>query len=250
MSNVATGGRWLKTFHPAPDDAPRLVCFPHAGGSAGWFSRLGAELAGEVRLSAVQYPGRLDRLRDGLVDDLCVLAELVSGALDVEDGRPVSLFGHSMGAVVAFEVARRLRAASVPVAHLFVSGRVAPHLRRDRDVHLLTDDGLVETMEHLGGVRPGSLRDADLRALVLPVVRNDYRAIETYRCEQAPPLSCPITALTGDDDPITGVADAREWAVHTDAGFTLEVFPGGHFFPLQRWGSVAEVVRRGLRGTA
>ncbi|SES40810.1 thioesterase II family protein [Lentzea albida] len=244
MANVAQSSRWLRKFHAAPEQAPQLVCFPYAGGSAGWFSKLSAELAGDVQVSSVQYPGRLDRLRDRPVDDLSELADQVFAALD--DSRPLALLGHSMGAVVAFEVARRLQAASVPVSHLFASGRVAPHLRRDGGVHLMSDDDVIAVVESLGGVEPGVLRDVELRAMVLPVVRNDYRAIETYRHHPAAPLTAPITALVGVNDPLVSASDASEWSQHTSGPFSLVELPGGHFFPVSQWKAVADLVRRGL----
>ena len=248
MANVAEGGRWLRKFRATSEEAPQLVCFPYAGGSAGWFTRLRMDLADEVQLSAVQYPGRLDRLRDQPIDDLHVLAVEVFAVLDKD--RPLALFGHSMGAVVAFEVARRLQAASVPVSHLFASGRAAPHLQRNAGVHLMSDDDMVTVIESLGGVEPGALSNAELRAMVLPVVRNDYRAIETYRCEPFASITAPITVLAGTDDPIVPLPDASEWTRHTTGSFALEKFPGGHFFPVGQWGTIADLVRRELRGGA
>ncbi|MEU7475026.1 alpha/beta fold hydrolase [Lentzea sp. NPDC042327] len=245
MANVAQGGRWVRKFRATSEEAPQLVCFPYAGGSAGWFTRLRMELDGEVQLSAVQYPGRLDRLRDEPIDDLHVLADEVFAVLD--KSRPLALFGHSMGAVVAFEVARRLEAASVPVSHLFASGRAAPHLHRNAGVHLMSDDDVVAVIEALGGVQPGVLSNADLRAMVLPVVRNDYRAIESYRCGPSAVITAPITALAGTEDPIVPLPDASAWMRHTTGSFVLEKFPGGHFFPVDHWGSVADLVRRELR---
>jgi pyochelin biosynthetic protein PchC len=128
---------------------------------------------------------------------------------------------------------------------LIVSGRVAPHLKRDADVHLMSDDALIATVESLGGVKPGVLRNTELRAMVLPAMRNDCRAIETYRCEPA----APITALVGIDDPIVSVPDAGEWAWHTTGSFTLETLPGGHFFPVSQWGTVADLVRCEICGS-
>jgi pyochelin biosynthetic protein PchC len=248
MSNDEAIARWLRTFPTAPPDGPPVVCFPHAGGSVGWYGGLSAALAPWMRVSAVQYPGRLDRFRDALIDDLPVLAEHVAGALGGLAGGPVALFGHSMGAVVAFEVARRLEAAGGTVARLFVSGRFAPHLRRDGDVHLSSDDELVATVEALGGVPVGTLSRDDVRAVVLPQVRNDYRAIETHRFEPEPPLTTPITAVVGDHDPLVTVDDARAWRVHTRGDFTLEVLPGNHFAPAGCWDAVARIVRRDLAG--
>ncbi|MCX2954720.1 thioesterase II family protein [Lentzea sp. NEAU-D7] len=246
MANIVQGDRWSRKFHTTSEEAPHLVCFPYAGGSAGWFARLSAHLAGDVRVSSIQYPGRLDRLHEQPIGDLHVLADEVVAALDTS--RPVSLFGHSMGAVVAFEVARRLQAASVPVPHLFVSGRSAPHLLRNAGVHLMSDDDLITVIESLGGVPPGVLRDAELRAMVVPVVRNDYRAIETYRCAPAALITAPITALAGTDDPLVPVPAASEWTRHTTGTFAMHELPGGHFFPVGQWETVAALVRRRLCG--
>jgi surfactin synthase thioesterase subunit len=246
MAHATTADRWFRKFVCPASDRPLLVCFPFAGGSARWFAGLSAELTPDVRVWAVQYPGRFERTCEPLIDDLESLADQVFEAMNEHAERPVALFGHSMGAVVAFEVARRLQSADLPVARLFVSGRVAPQLRRDRNAHLLSDDGLVASAEALGGIPPGLLDRPSVRALLLPRLRSDYRAVETHRHVPGPPLTTGITALVGDADPLVSRDDAVAWCGHGLGRFALEVLPGGHFYPEQRWREVATVVRRDL----
>ncbi|MER5197932.1 thioesterase II family protein [Streptomyces sp. NPDC002755] len=226
----------------APD--PQLVCFPHAGGSAGFYRPLAAELAGHAEVLGVQYPGRQDRYAEPVVTDVHQLADRVAEVLGQgEAGRPRALFGHSLGAVVAYEVAARLGDAA-PVA-LIVSGRPAPSRIRRSSAYLLPEDALVEQVRSLGGTESELLDHPELRSLLLPLIRGDYRASETYRFGGGPPLGCPVVAVTGDDDPLTPVADARVWAEHTTGPFRLQVLSGGHFFLTEHWAELARTVRSG-----
>lgn len=151
-----------------------------------------------------------------------------------------------MGAVVAFEVARRL--AGDPrfrLAHLFVSGRPSPAMSRTGRVHRLDDDGLVAEIESLGGTDTRLLREPEVRAMILPAVRADYRAVETYRFGGGKPLEVPITALIGSDDSHTTLAEAKDWATHTTAPCELVEFPGGHFFIADHAPKIIELVAAG-----
>lgn len=241
-------GLWLRRHTPAREATRRVVCFPHAGGSASFFHPLARVAAPGVEVVAVQYPGRQDRLGEPCVEDLETLADHVHDALARrDDGVPTVLFGHSMGALVAFEVARRLgRAALSRPARLVVSGRRAPSVVREETVHLLDDDGLAAEVARLGGTDPRLLADQEIRDLVLPAVRGDYRAVETYRHEPGEPLSCPVTVLTGDTDPRVTEAEARGWEPYTRGPFALRVFPGGHFFLNNRWPEVMELLAEPL----
>lgn len=243
--------QWIRRFHPVPGARVRLVCLPHAGGAAGFYHPLSGLLAPEVEVLAVQYPGRQERRHEPAAEDIGVLADRVTAALGLFIEQPFALFGHSMGAVVAFEVARRLGAdpAAAPPLALIASGRRAPSLTRDEEIHQLDDDGLVAEIESLRGTSPGLLADEELRRMVLPAVRADYRAIESYRCPpDAAPLTVPITVLVGDSDPRVTVEEAGAWALHTDAGTDVHVFPGGdHFYLNEFREAVAELVRLRLR---
>ncbi|MFF4754481.1 thioesterase II family protein [Streptomyces sp. NPDC002514] len=243
--------QWIRRFHPVSEAKVRLACFPYAGGAAGFYHPLSGLLSPEIEVLAVQYPGRQERWQEPAVEDIGVLADRAAAALGPYTGGPLALFGHSMGAVVAFEVARRLAAdpAAAPLLWLFASGRRAPSLSVDERVHLLDDDGLVAEIESLGGTSPGLLADEELRRMVLPAVRADYRAIETYRCPaDATPLTVPVTVLVGDSDPRVTVEQARAWSAHTEAATDAHVFPGGdHFYLSPHRAEVAEHVRRRLR---
>ncbi|MCG6498309.1 thioesterase II family protein [Kitasatospora sp. A2-31] len=241
---VAADSRWLKRFHPADGAQARLVCLPHAGGAAGFWFPLSERLAPGIETLAVQYPGRQDRRAEQGLGDVAELADgIVEALLPLLDGRPLALLGHSMGAVLAYEAARRLEheAGSRPDA-LFTSGRRAPCRRREENVHRQSDQALLAELRELGGTAPELLDDRDVMALLLPSVRRDYQAIETYRHRPGPELSCPITVLTGADDPRTTVDEARDWRRHTSADCTVEVFPGGHFFLGDHLAQVAALI--------
>ncbi|WP_149830974.1 type I polyketide synthase [Streptomyces tailanensis] len=241
---------WLRRFRRSSDlaaDAPRLLCFPHAGGSASTFFQLAAQLAPDVEVVAVQYPGRQDRRSEAAATDIGVLADRIAGVLARDTARPWAFFGHSMGAVVAYETALRLTAQGLPPRILFASARSAPSLVPSEGVHGLSDDDLLAVVEKLGGTSPELMQDAEVRRMLLPVVRADYRLIESYRCPaDAAVLTCPVVALTGDADPMTTVDDARAWRGHTSADFDLRVFPGGHFYLTQQLSAVADAVTQHL----
>jgi surfactin synthase thioesterase subunit len=226
---------WLLRFHPCPEPAARLVCLPHAGGSASYYFALSRALCPEVEVLAVQYPGRQNRLREGFAGSIEELVDGVYGALSAlppnEPDVPLAFFGHSMGSVLAFELARRLRHDSAPPPlHLFVSGRRAPSRPRDERLHALDDAGLLEVLKENGGTHQTVLGDPELRALFLPIIRNDYRLTESYRYKPGPPLDCPITMLTGDRDPAVTPDEAAAWHEHTSSEFNVRVYSGGHFY--------------------
>ncbi|NEY36079.1 alpha/beta fold hydrolase [Streptomyces sp. PRKS01-65] len=248
MTDSREHARWFRVFHETPDHARPLVCFPHAGGAAGYYHRLSAALAPAVRVAGVQYPGRQDRLGEPAVTDLTVLADTVAALLARRPGPPPVLFGHSMGALIAFEVAARLehRHGRAP-AGLVVSAMSAPHRCAAEAAREPADDAAAaEELLRLGGTDPQILADEEVRALVLSVLRGDYRAVRGYRPGSVPaPLSCPLAAFTGLDDELDAGA-VRAWSGYTTAPFSLRGFPGGHFyldgFPPAVTGAVREAV--------
>ncbi|MFD6280264.1 thioesterase II family protein [Streptomyces sp. NPDC060209] len=231
METLVDSGSWIRRFHPQGDPTARLVCLPHAGGSAGFFFPLSRGLAARgIEALPVQYPGRQDRRTEPNIPDMAVLADHVAEALAPYTDRPLGLFGHSMGATLAYEVACRLRDASHPAAALFVSARKAPDRVVDDGLHLLSDDQIVADLMGLDGTGAGMFGDPEMLSLVLPAVRADYRAAETYRYTETAPLTCPVYALTGYADPRVDVGELHHWAARTDGSFELQVFPGGHFY--------------------
>ena len=249
-TSAEAADRWFRRFAPSPEPvagAPALlVCFPHAGGSASFYHPFAREFAGVCEVVAVQYPGRQDRRTEPPCTDLEALADLVYGVLPLEPERPVVLFGHSMGAVLAYEVARRLERDGTGPAVLIVSGRRAPSTRRHEEVHRRSDDVLLAEVAGLSGTSSALLEDEELRRMILPPLRADYRAIETYRYRPGPPLACPISVLTGDRDPRVSAAEAEAWRDHTGGGFRLRTLPGGHFYLNERRAEVAAAVTADL----
>lgn len=231
---------WLRSFHESPAAAVRLVCFPHAGASASYFFALSKALPSTVEVLGVQYPGRQDRHREPRMESLVEMAGHVHEALAEVSDLPVAFFGHSLGATLAFEVARR----TSPVV-LFASARRAPSRQRPESeyVHVRDDEAVVAEVRRLAGSASVLLDDDEMRALFLPTLRSDYGAIERYRPE--PPdaaVTCPIVAVTGDADPATPVDDAAAWREHTTGEFRLEVFRGGHFYLEQHSEEVTRLV--------
>jgi pyochelin biosynthetic protein PchC len=221
---------WVRRFHPAPQAGTRLICFPHAGGSASYYFPVSRALSPTVDVLAIQYPGRQDRRTERCVEDIRELADLVVAELAEWTDRPIMLFGHSLGATLAFEVALRLQDRGVTPLGLFASGRRAPSCHRAESVHLSDDDHLVDTLKRMSGTDSRTLGDEEMLRLILPAVRSDYKAAETYRYQPSPRLRCPVVALIGDDDPEVTVDEARAWREHTSAEFAMKVFSGGHFY--------------------
>lgn len=249
--NVTTSaqGTWLRSYHPTPEGRPRLVCFPHAGGSASFFFAFAKALAPSVEVLAVQYPGRQDRRHEPCVDDLARLADEIAEIMPGWADRPPAFFGHSMGATLAFEVALRLgeRPDAVGPSRLFVSGRRAPGRHRTETVHLRDDAGLIDELLLLNGTEPGVLLDDDVLRMVLPSLRADYRAIERHVVRPGARVDCPITVLVGDADPKVTVDEARAWREHTTVGSTdVSLFPGGHFYLNEHRQAVVDLITAAL----
>lgn len=254
MASTVRINPWLRRFHRAPAAPVRLVYFPHAGGSASSCFQLSAALPPAVEVVAVQYPGRQERFAEPCIDSLAELADELPRWLTGLDDKPMAFFGHSMGAALAYEVTRRLEAQAttsddVPTpTHLFVSGRRAPSIVREDEepVHLRDDEGLIADVRALQGTDDSLFEHSDLLKLLLPLIRADYRAIETYAYEPGPPVSCPLTAVIGDADPRVGPAEAEPWREHTSGEFDLRVFPGGHFYLGDGALGVADLLRERL----
>nr|BAW35601.1 putative type II TE [Streptomyces sp. RK95-74] len=222
---------WIRRFHPAPDSPFRLVCLPHAGGSASFYFPMSQALSPAIDVICLQYPGRQDRRMDPRIEDIGEYADAIAAELKPWLDLPTAFFGHSMGATLAFEVTRRLeRDADFSPVALFASGRRAPSTHRDENVHRRDDDGIVREMKVLSGTDSRVLGNEEILRMAMPAIRGDYKAIETYRAEPGAAVRAPITVLTGDSDPRTSLEEAEAWRAHTTGGFDIQVLPGGHFF--------------------
>ncbi|GAB2724777.1 thioesterase II family protein [Kitasatospora kifunensis] len=238
---------WLRRFHPAVERPVRLVCFPHAGGSAPFYHPVSARFGADADVIALQYPGRQDRRLEPCVESIATLADLITDELLTLDEKPTVFFGHSMGAVLAFETAWRLEQKGQHAPRsVIASGRRAPSTSRPETVHLRDDDGILTELRLLNGTNPQLLGDEEIVRMAMPAIRGDYRAIESYRGEPGRTVRAPLTVLTGDADPRTSLAEAQAWAGHTEGAFRLRVLPGGHFFLAEQQAAVNEEIAREL----
>lgn len=224
---------WLIRRPRKDEPRLRLFCFHHGGGDANSFLPWSALLPPDVEVVGVQLPGRgLRRREPPLTDPLALLRALGPVLARATQGAPFAFFGHSVGAWLAFEMARHLAAARLPgPRHLFVSGRAAPHLPfRLEAIDALPDMDMIAALQRFGGVDDALLAQPALVRLFLPVIRADLCLHRSHHHAPGEPLACPITAIVADDDPLCRVDDAAAWGEHTRAGFELKVFTGGHFF--------------------
>ncbi|MCG8421694.1 MAG: alpha/beta fold hydrolase [Proteobacteria bacterium] len=223
---------WIAFRKPRPEARLRLFCFPYAGGGASMYRTWSDAVPQQVEICPVQLPGRENRLRDAPFRRIEPLIERLADALQPYLDRPFAFFGHSMGALVAFELAQTLRrhGRACP-AYFFASARRAPHLAGDKNsLHTMTDDELIEELRRLDGTPEKVLADRGLMAWMLPLFRADFEVHETYACSQWEALDCPISAFGAVDDETVSREQIHAWRLHTRSEFVLRLFPGDHFF--------------------
>ncbi len=225
--------RWLPAIKSEAGPAVRLFCFPHAGGGAALFHRWATHIAPEVELLPVKLPGREERFSDAPYRQLEPLVEAAAKALGPHLSRPFALFGHSMGALIAFEIARHIRQTlGKSPSFLFVAACRAPHLPPiDEPLANLPEGEFLDLLQdRYGALDDALLRNPPLMQLLLPTLRADITLVESYRYRDHAPLDCPVLALGGSDDKAVSAADLAAWREHTTGPFSQRMFPGGHFF--------------------
>ncbi|AZQ37407.1 thioesterase [Streptomyces cyaneochromogenes] len=225
--------RWFRGVSE-PGAKVRLLCFPHAGGAAGSFHDWAMLTPPEIEVVSVQYPGRQDRLGDPCPTTMEELADAITTALlhEPADGLPLAFFGHSMGSSVAYEVARRLE--DVPgrtLTRLIVSGRPRPRLPQELAPRPAPADS--EILDYVRWLDPegAALYDhPELRPVIMPALRADFRILAAYRPAQLHRLGIPVTACGGDRDPVCPVETLSSWSDVTTQGLDVRAFPGNHFY--------------------
>ena len=225
-------GAWLCRLSVRPTAAARLICFPYAGGRAALFRPWADALPADVDVWAVQLPGRDSRHRERPIASVRAIVDAVAPAVLAELDRPYVLFGHSMGALLAFEVARALQARGALAAALLLSGRRGPHLpSREADIHALDNDAFVaEINRRYASIPAELLRHPDVMELLMPVLRADMTAIETHVVAPGEPLTCPVTVFGGDADPFASPSELQAWQQYARLPIRTRLFTGGHFY--------------------
>ncbi|MGW3957045.1 thioesterase II family protein [Streptomyces sp. NPDC004752] len=242
----ATASSWLRRYAGPVPPRVRLLCLPHAGGSATFFHSWGRALGDDVEVLTVRYPGRQERIAETPLTSIEELADRLVAELPPYLDAPLALFGHSMGASVAYETAHRLAAhhGTAAAALLMVSCRKPPHLVSPRGRWLRgtpdgrvptgsrpgTDAELIAEVRRLGGTDAALLDNADLRELLLPAIRADFEAVDRYTARPGVPLGCPVVGYLGAADPGLTREDIAAWSSVAPKGFDVRVLPGGHFY--------------------
>lgn len=224
---------WVRCPRPSDRAWARLFCLPFGGGGAAIFREWPRDLWPEIEVWHVQLPGREARHREPLLTRMDALVEPLAEAMLPALDRPYAIFGHSMGALVGFELARLLRRTGAPhPIQLFSSARRAPHVSDPRPpLHALPDDDLVAQLtQRYNGMPRAVLESPELLRMFVPVIRADLMLTETYVYTPEEPLVCPISAFGGLDDGAVTRDDLAAWGDQTRTSFTLRMLPGGHFF--------------------
>jgi medium-chain acyl-[acyl-carrier-protein] hydrolase len=231
MTRSPARSDWVQVSRPRPAPRLRLICLPSAGGGASRYRDWPGQLPDEVEVVSVQLPGRENRFSERPVESMAQLVgPLLVGLAGYLSG-PFALFGHSMGALIAFELVRRMRCSGVAPVHLFASGCRAPDVpSRSPDWHTLPDREFIATIRDLGGIPPELLAERQFLDAMLPTLRADGTLVETYLFRTQSPLSCPVTAFGGLRDKEVLPEDVRAWSRHTTGPFQVHLLRGDHFF--------------------
>lgn len=222
----------LRVFQQRPGAAHRLFCLPYGGGGAAVYRDWPAHLPPTVEMWSVDLPGRDSAFNEPLVRDSAPLVADIARALRPRLDRRYALFGHSLGALLAFEATRLLQQQGAPLPSVLVaSAHPAPHLPpRSAPIHDLPDAAFQQRITELGGMPPGVTDDRELMDLYLPVLRADFAVAETHRWRPGTLLRVPIAAYGGADDKDVSHAELAAWTCHTQERCTVRLFPGRHFY--------------------
>jgi len=224
--------KWLTCLYPNPAARLRLFCLPFAGSGASVFRTWGRDLAPVVEVCPVQLPGRENRLAEPPYTDIRALTQRLVDQLRPYAQKPFALFGHSMGALLAFELTRTLQRENGPMPLvLFLSAhRAANLLSRRKPLSHLPAPEFIQAVRDLGGTPEGVFESQDLIDITLPTLRADFTLCETYHFVPGPPLDCPLILCAGRKDTEVSPQEVEAWSEHTTRTAHLQLFPGDHFF--------------------
>ena len=244
---------WIVRWSPRPRATVRLVCLAAAGGGASTFRDWPAMLPPAIEVCAIRLPGREDRIGERpLRDVMSIVTPLAQAVAGIAD-RPFAVYGHSLGALVGFELLRRLESMYRQPAALFIAaGALAPQVARSRPpIYALPDSALKREIVRLNGTPPDVLADSELMDMCLPTLRADFEVVDTYAYRSGPRLVAPILAVGGRDDPEVPDEALLEWRTQTMRGFVAQQLPGDHFFVISHQRALLDLVARAVeRGLA
>jgi medium-chain acyl-[acyl-carrier-protein] hydrolase len=248
MVSTQVVNKWFLAPRPNAQAKLRLFCFPYAGGGSAVYRGWADRLPRDVEVCLAQLPGREARLRETALTSLSQIVDELAQHIRPYLDKPFVFFGHSMGAMIAFELARRLRRLyGVEPKHLFISGRRAPQLPYDEPTtYDLPDKEFLAEVVRLNGTPREVLEHEELMLLMLPLLRADFTVCQTYRYVPEPPLSHPVTVLGGLQDHETDREKLEGWREQTGAAFRLRMLPGDHFFLKTAQAEILQIMEQTL----
>ncbi len=245
MSTSEFLSRFL-AFQPNSSSRLRLFCFPSAGGGVAMLHAWLRGLPSSIQVCPLQLPGRENRWQEPPLNRLPPLITHLADAIEPLLNVPFAFFGHSLGALIAFELARELRRRGRGgCVKVLASARIAPQetIAMPPICGLPEPEFVAELQARYNAMPDAILADREMMTLYLPVLRADLEMIENYVHVPEPPLECPITVFGGTDDPTVTRSQLEEWRRQTSAGFNVRMFPGDHFFPKTNREAFVQAVR-------
>lgn len=239
---------WVVKPKPNPAAQLKLFCLPFAGGGSISFRSWANYIPAQIELCAVEIPGRGQRLGETLHRRLLPLVQELAQGIHDELNKPFAIFGHSMGALLGFELTHYLKKQyDLQPVHLFLSGRGAPHLPdRDAPIHQLSEAEFVNEIKKFNGTPKAVLENSELMQLMIPILRADFEVCETYQFIEKPPLPLPLTIFGGLNDPGANREELQAWQKHTTSEFNLRMFPGDHFYLLNQHQTLIQAMLRDI----
>jgi len=243
--NTGSLNKWFTNFGAKDQCSSRLICFPFSGGGANLFRPWASKIE-DCEIVALSLPGRENRFYDENISNLNTLLDEITPLVDQLMDKPCVFFGHSLGALIAFELAQRLRIENrnMPMRLVVSAFRSPERLSENTIMHSLADADFLVELKKYGGTAPELVNDKASMECLMPMLRADFKLHETYRYRLQPKLSCPITAFCGDRDNIVDINEMKGWKAHTSSFFSIENVSGNHFFVTSETKKMLELLNR------
>jgi len=224
--------QWITCPHPKLEARVRLYCLPFAGGGASIYNSWGKLLGSDIEVCPIQLPARENRYSENAYTNAELLAGVLAEKLKIHSHKPFAIYGHSMGALLAFELTRALqRNFGLIPEHLILGAHRAAHLPRNRqELHRLPDPLFIEKLSKLGGFPAEVLSSSELMQFLMPTLKSDFELCETYQFKKSELLNCTIHCFAGKHDIEASPDVMSQWKIHTNKNTISHVFDAGHFF--------------------
>ncbi len=238
---------WIK-LSKGENDHFRVFCFPYSGATAQVFRPLTQLLPEGVSVYSYELPGRGRRFNEEIPGTLAEIIEEAFLSINRIIDRPYIFWGHSLGGIIGYEMARHIRTNNHPLPkHLFVTGIRAPQVpKREKDVYDLPRDEFIEKIKEMGGTPEEIFNHEEMLDIMIPILKKDFKIYEMYRFTPDMPMPFPITAIGGLDDKFVSKEDLEQWSVHTSSLFDMHMLAGDHFFIFDNMNNIAQSIARAI----